>query len=103
MNRRKFISLTALFCAPAVIKAENLMKVASPRGYTHDGFLYIQQKPETVIWSELNDLSSFSVTPLNEKIGLTPEDLGRSMQAHLERCTRELLRDMQKMKLRGIA
>lgn len=30
MNRRKFLSLSALFAAPAIIKAEPLMKVYTP-------------------------------------------------------------------------
>ena len=30
MNRRKFLTLSALFAAPAIIKAENLMKIWVP-------------------------------------------------------------------------
>lgn len=30
MNRRKFLSLSALFAAPAIVKAESLMKIAAP-------------------------------------------------------------------------
>ena len=30
MNRRKFLKISALFCAPAIVKADNIMKVVAP-------------------------------------------------------------------------
>lgn len=46
MNRRKFLKISALFCAPAIVKAENIMPVSVPAGYQRNdsGLLLIKNK-----------------------------------------------------------